>query len=294
MRATGEIRIGVSGWSYPGWRGVFYPKGMPQRLELAFAARRFRSVEVNATFYRLQRPEHFVAWAEATPDEFVFAVKGPRYVTHLLRLLRCETPLANFFASGLFRLERKLGPILWQLPARAVFDPDRLARFFALLPRDTAEAQGLAKRHDRRLAGRSALRVEYPQLLRHAIEVRHESYRNAQFFDLLRRYNIALVCSDAAGWPLFLETTADIVYCRLHGPQELYSSGYDPAALKLWAGRVRRWTQGGKTSSGGPRPTKHSVNARDVYVYFDNDAKVHAPSDAAALAQELGTGPRSN
>ncbi len=156
----GEVRIGISGWRYKGWRGVFYPKGLPQRRELEYAARIFGSIELNGTFYSLQRPQSFARWADATPEDFVFAVKGSRYITHMLRLANIRKPLANFFASGVLRLGRKLGPILWQFPPQFRFDPKKIEAFFNLLPRDTASAQALARRHDKRVSGRSWLRVE--------------------------------------------------------------------------------------------------------------------------------------
>src|SRR6201987_1551004 len=145
MADPGDIRIGISGWRYKGWRGVFYPEDLPQKRELEYASRIFRSIEINGTFYSLQRPESFARWAEATPEDFVFAVKGPRYITHMRRLLEPRAPLANFLASGVLRLGPKLGPVLWQLPPSFRFDKARLEAFFALLPRDTAAAARLAR-----------------------------------------------------------------------------------------------------------------------------------------------------
>ena len=286
--AGARIRIGISGWTYPSWRGVFYPKGLPHRLELAYASRRFSSIEINGTFYSLQKPASFQRWYEETPEGFSFAVKGGRFITHMKKLNEVGTPLANFFASGLLVLREKLGPILWQLPASFPFDEARLERFFDQLPRDTESAARLASRHDHRVAGRVWTAVDATRPIRHAVEVRHESFRTARFIRLLRRQDIALVFADAVGWPYIEDVTADFVYLRLHGSEELYASGYDDAALDEWARRVRAWAAGGqpadarRTVTESPAPSR-----RDVYVYFDNDAKVRAPFDAMNLAQRL-------
>ena len=154
-RARGEVRIGISGWRYAPWRGVFYPRGLAQRRELEFASRMLPTIEINGSFYSLQRPESWAEWHDQTPEGFVFAVKGSRYITHMLKLKDVATPLANFFASGPFRLNAKLGPILWQFPPQLGFDAARFDAFFSLLPRDTGAALALARRHDSRLAGRS-------------------------------------------------------------------------------------------------------------------------------------------
>ena len=286
-----RIRIGISGWSYPAWRGRFYPKGLVQRRELEYAASRFRSVEINGSFYSLQRPDSYRAWREQTPDDFVFAVKGGRFITHMKKLADVEAPLANFFASGVLALGPRLGPVLWQLPPNLGFDADRLAAFFDLLPRTTTEAARLAARHDRRLNGRAVTETERDQPVRHALEVRHKSYCDAGFVDLLRAHDIALVVADSAGlWPDLEDVTSDFVYVRLHGAEELYVSGYDDAALDGWAAKVRRW-HAGESLVGehtvAPALAKRRAG-RDVYVYFDNDAKVHAPFDALGLAERLG------
>lgn len=271
--AEATVRIGISGWRYAPWRGVFYPAGLAQRRELEFASRMLPTIEINGSFYSLQRPEFYARWRDETPPGFVFAVKGSRYVTHLLRLKDVATPLANFFASGLLVLGDKLGPILWQLPPSLPFDAARLDTFLALLPHDTPAAAALAARHDERLAGRADFAVDRPRPLRHAIEVRHESYRERAFIELLRRHRVGVVVADTAGrWPLIDDVTAGFVYVRLHGDKQLYAGGYGDAALDAWAARVRSWRDA----------------ALDVYVYFDNDVKVHAPYDAAALAARLG------
>lgn len=288
--ATGTIRIGISGWTYAPWRGRFYPEGLPQKQELSYAAGQFPSIEVNGTFYGLQRPTSFARWRDATPDDFVFAIKGSRYITHMRRLRDIETPLANFMASGLLRLGPKLGPILWQFPPRMRFDAGLFRDFLALLPQDTHQATTLARRHDERMADRSWLRSDVEQPLRHAVEIRNESFRNAEFIELLRQYNTALVCADTVEWPCLMDLTTDFVYCRLHGSEQLYVSGYDGPALDRWAHRIEIWAEGGEPDDAERvlAPTKPRKQGRDVFVYFDNDAKVRAPVDAAALIERLG------
>ena len=267
------IRIGISGWRYAPWRGVFYPDGLPQRCELEYAAGRFGSIEINGSFYSLQSPKSWQAWHDATPEGFVFAVKGPRYLTHMLRLREFERPLANFLASGVLKLGERLGPILWQLPPNFAFDAGRLDAFLAALPRDTAQALALARRRDVDLMrGRTALSIDTPRPVRHALEPRHESFGSREALALLERHGVALVVADTAGkFPYFERRTADFMYLRLHGDEQLYVSGYSAQALARWARKIRRWAGDG-----------------DVYCYFDNDAKVHAPFDALALMQRLG------
>src|SRR4051812_1380718 len=188
-----DTRIGISGWTYAPWRGVFYPKGLTQKNELAHASRTFNSIEINGTFYSLQRPSSFRLWYEQTPDDFVFSVKGGRFITHMKKLVNVDTALANFFASGVLALREKLGPILWQLPPMLSFSAERLANFFDLLPRDTRAAAKLAKKHDERLKGRSFTKADEERPIRYALEVRHPSFRTPQFVDLLRKHRVALV-----------------------------------------------------------------------------------------------------
>ena len=276
-----QIRVGISGWRYAPWRGTFYPRGLPQGRELSYAAERLNSIEINGSFYALQRTSSYLAWARDVPDDFVFAVKGSRFITHMKKLRDVRTPLANFLASGPLALGPKLGPLLWQLPPNLPFEPERLESFFQLLPRTTSAAAALAAEHDDRVAGtdRVWLAVEQDVPLRHALEVRHASFADAgeELAALLREQDIGLVVADTAGkWPFLEQVTADFVYVRLHGDVELYVSGYGDEALDRWAERVRGWTAMG----------------RDVYVYFDNDAKVRAPVDAMALAARTGSGPR--
>lgn len=285
--------VGISGWTYKPWRGVFYPEGLVQRRELEYASRQFGSIEINGTFYGLQKPDAFRRWREETPDRFVFAVKGSRYITHTRRLKEAEKPLANFLASGVLALEEKLGPILWQLPPSLRFDAERLDAFLALLPRDTEAAARLAKRHDDRLNGRSWLRPGRKRKLRHALEVRHDSFKTKEFIDLLRRHRVALVFADTVDWPYMEDVTADFIYLRLHGSEELYVSGYSDEALDRWAARIGKWAAGSEPADAeridGKARTRKS--GRQVHVYFDNDAKVRAPVDASGLMERLGLEP---
>jgi uncharacterized protein YecE (DUF72 family) len=267
------VRVGISGWRYEPWRGVFYPEGLAQRRELEYCGRHFPTVEINGSFYSLQRPEYYEQWYRETPPGFVFAVKGSRYITHMLRLTNIERPLANFFASGILALEDKLGPFLWQFPEMFRFNAERLESFFRLLPRTSAQALALARRRDARMTGRSRLAIGADRPLRHAVEIRHPSFVNDDFISLLKRFGVGLVVADTAGrWPKLFDVTADFVYVRLHGDVKIYTSGYGPRALAEWARRIRAWHRAG----------------RDVYVYFDNDVKVKAPFDALALMDRLG------
>jgi len=283
------LHIGISGWTYPPWRGVFYPPKLPQRLELAHAASQLNSIEINGSFYSLQRPTSYASWRENTPPGFVFAVKGPRFVTHMKKLAGVETPLANFFASGVLALGDRLGPVLWQLPPSLGYDEQRLAAFFALLPRTTAAAAEFATRHDERMEGRAHLSTDAERPLRHALEVRHRTFEVPAFVELLREHDVALVTADAAGkWPLLDDVTSDFVYVRLHGAEELYVTGYDEPALHRWAARIRTWQAGGTPLDGRTLAPPAPRVPREVFVYFDNDVKVRAPFDALALAALLG------
>jgi uncharacterized protein YecE (DUF72 family) len=286
---TTRAFIGISGWRYEPWRGDFYPPGLPQNEELSFAAQRFATIELNGSFYSLQRPEYYARWFAEVPARFLFAVKGSRYITHMLRLRGAETALANFFASGVLALEHKLGPFLWQLPPTQPFDEERLARFLESLPRTTEDAARLARRHDGRVAGRSYLEVDRNRRLRHALEVRHESFVTPRFIELLREQRVALVIADTAGrWPFLEDLTSDFVYVRLHGDVKLYESGYTDSALERWAARVRAWLDGRAPPEAKLAARSQSrPRRRDVYVYFDNDVKVHAPYDAMNLAAKV-------
>ncbi|NYK11424.1 DUF72 domain-containing protein [Leifsonia naganoensis] len=269
--ARGTARVGIAGWTYAPWRGVFYPKGLPHRAELAYAAERLDSIELNGSFYSLQRPSSWRKWAAETPDDFVFAVKGGRYITHILRLKNTREALANFFASGMLTLGPKLGPLLWQLPPNLPLDPDALHAFLDSLPKTTTEAAALAGEstldEDRRDAATPADRP-----LRHAVEARHPSFADPAFARIAREHGVAVVVADTAGrYPLLREVTTDFVYVRLHGDEELYTSGYTDVALDRWATDARGWLDDGL----------------DVYAYFDNDVKVRAPYDAMGLRERL-------
>lgn len=245
-----EARAGISGWRYSPWRGDFYPKGLPQRQELEFASSKLRTIEINGSFYSLQRPSSWTTWRDTVPDDFVFAVKGGRYITHMLKLKNVEQALERFFGQGLFNLGPKLGPILWQLPAALSFDADMVDAFLGQLPR---VAPGGMR-------------------LRHAMEVRSTTFETPEFLAILDHHGVASVVADTAGtFPVIEHIAGDLVYIRLHGDSELYASGYDDEALERWAARVRAWRDEG----------------RDVFIYFDNDTKVRAPYDAMALAARL-------
>jgi uncharacterized protein YecE (DUF72 family) len=292
---AGTVRIGIAGWTYPPWRGVFYPKGLTQKRELEYATSQFSSLEINGTFYGMQRPDAFADWADRAPEGFVFAVKAPRFITHIRRLREVETPLANFIASGLLRLGPKLGPILWQFPPSFRFDEERIEAFLKLLPHDTKAAAQLGRTHDDRLKAPAFLDAD-EQPMRHAFEIRNETFRRQAFIDLLRRYDVALVCADTVEWPRLMDLTSDFVYCRLHGSEQLYASGYDDKALDDWAARVVAWAQGAEPADAERVGGEGHGHRRDVFVYFDNDTKVRAPFDAKALAERVDRrhgGPRT-
>ncbi|MBV8973954.1 MAG: DUF72 domain-containing protein [Sinobacteraceae bacterium] len=295
LHARVAIRVGISGWRYAPWRGVFYPSSLPQAAELRFAGGVFPTLEINGSFYSLQRPQSYALWYQQTPPGFVFALKGGRYITHMLKLRNVERPLANFFASGVLNLREKLGPVLWQFPPAVRFDAERFEAFFALLPTDTAAALSLARRRDRWMKGRTRLAIDQPRLLRHAIEIRHESFLTPAFVNLLRKYRVAFTVADTAGrWPLVGDVTADFLYLRLHGDKQLYTTGYGDRALERWAGRIRAWEMGGAPDDVRCvlPPQGPSSARRDVYCYFDNtDGKLRAPTDAKALMRKLGLTP---
>jgi uncharacterized protein YecE (DUF72 family) len=283
-------RIGISGWTYPRWRGDFYPEGLAQKRELEYASRQFDTIEINGSFYSLQRPESYRRWYGTVPEDFEFAVKGSRFITHNKKLANAEVALANFLASGVLILDDKLGPFLWQLSAASRYDEDRLGSFLQQLPRDTHAAAHLARDHDHRLDGRDWTQAGRKRRIRHAIEVRHESYFVPEFARMCRKHRVAIVVSDSGDWPLTEEITADFVYLRLHGSRETYASRYTDEELVRWAERIRTWMDGGQPADAetfsGLKPLR--PKSRRAYVYFDNDAKVHAPRDARRLGQLLG------
>lgn len=288
----GKARIGLSGWSYDAWRGDFYPEDLPGTRQLEYVGRRFSTLEINGSFYSLQRPSTYRDWYERVPAGFVFAVKASRYITHSKRLNEPRVAVANFLASGVLALDEKLGPILWQLPERLEFDAERVDAFLGMLPGDTESAAELARDHDPGVVGESLTEVEENHRLRHAIEPRHESFFGDAFPRLARDHGAAMVFADSGDWPYTEEITAGFVYLRLHGSPETYASGYGEKELDRWAERIRAWRDGSEpedadrlTDLAAPRR-----KSRDVFAYFDNDARGHAPWNALDLAERLGNG----
>jgi uncharacterized protein YecE (DUF72 family) len=262
---AGAIRIGVGGWIFPPWRGTFYPPGLPHARELAHASRQLTSIEINATFYRTQKPDTFRAWAAQTPDGFVFSVKGPGYVANRKDLRETGPGLARFLESGVTELGDRLGPILWQLAATKTFDPDEIAGFLDLLPRTHA--------------GRP---------LRHVLEPRHESFRSPDFVALMRRANVAVVCADSEKYPEIADVTGDFVYARLQRSSAAHPAGYAAADLDAWAKRIRTWAAGGD-----PPDLPHAApplpkgKPRACFVYFIAGAKERNPAAATALMERV-------
>jgi uncharacterized protein YecE (DUF72 family) len=286
-----RVRVGISGWRYPPWRGEFYPKGLVQRKELAYASRAVPTIEINGSFYSLQRPESYANWFDGTPDDFIFSVKAPKLITHQKRLRNIEAPVANFFASGVLRLRHKLGPVLWQLPPSMKFDPAVIETFLAQLPHDTEHALALAEQHDDAVKGHTWLEIDAKRPLRHAMEVRHESFIDEAFVRLLRQYHVAFVVAGTAGrWPEKDDVTADFVYVRLHGALELYRSGYSDAEIDHWAAKLQNWQHGRQPvharliSEAAPAQRA----SRDVFCYFDNTDKLKAPLNAARTLKKIG------
>jgi uncharacterized protein YecE (DUF72 family) len=246
--SEGQIRIGIGGWTYPPWRGVFYPDKLPQSKELEYASRALSAIEINATFYGRQKPKSWETWEKVAPDGFQFAIKGSRFCVTRSRLCEGAEGIGNFFAQGFAALGPKLGPILWQFAPRRKFDADDIAGFIDLLPE---KLEGLT--------------------LRHAIEPRHDSFKDDKFFDLCRARNIAIVFEDSDDYPCIEADTADFAYARLQRMNEEIETGYDSAALDGFAERARKWREGG----------------RDVYLFLINGAKVRAPAAALALQERL-------
>jgi uncharacterized protein YecE (DUF72 family) len=243
-----QIRVGIGGWTYPPWRGAFYPDDLPQKRELEFASRQFGAIEINATFYGRQSPKSWASWAQIAPEGFQFAVKGSRYCVTRPRLADAEEGIGVYFAQGMAALREKLGPILWMLAARRQFDRDDIAAFLKLLP---ANLDGIP--------------------LRHVIEPRHESFRNEQFFRLCRDHDVAIVFGDDDEFPCIDADTASFAYARLQRMREDVPTGYDHAALDAFAARARKWRKGG----------------RDSYIFMINGAKLRAPAAALALQERL-------
>jgi uncharacterized protein YecE (DUF72 family) len=259
------IRVGIGGWTFEPWRGVFYPKGLPHARELEYAAQHLTSIEVNGTYYGSQKPESFRRWAAETPDGFVFSLKGPRFATNRRVLAEAGDSIKRFMDSGVTELKDKLGPILWQFAPTKKFEPADFSAFLALLPHESA-----------------GLRV------RHVVEVRHESFVTADFVKLARAAKVAIVLADSEKFPLIPDVTADFVYARLQCAAETVATGYTTRALDQWAARARAWEKGSapddlESLAGKPPERK----AREVFIYMINGAKVRAPAAAMALIERV-------
>ena len=282
---AGRIRTGIAGWVFEGWRkGAFYPDGLKQKDELAYASKALTTIEINATFYSHQKPASFQNWAAQTPEDFIFPVKGHQGITHIKRLKDVGPVLANFFASGPLALGRRLGPFVWQLPPNMKFDPARMEAFLALLPDDPDALLALARQHDEKTK-EPHLDIGGFESVRHAIEVRHESFADPAFVAMMRAHDVAIVVADTAGWPS-LDPTADFIYCRLQGAPG--SDHYEPADIDRWATRVRAWADGRPMTDGTFLAEPETApSPRDVFVHFVSTDKEHAPQNALALAARL-------
>lgn len=284
--------IGISGWNYAPWRnGVFYPKKLPQKAELQYASSKLSAIEINATFYRLQKPESFAKWYEETPIGFTFAVKGNRYITHVKRGKDVDEPLANFFASGLLCLKEKLGPFLWQFPPSLALKDNRFEEFVKKLPRNHSEAAALARKHTDKVEGQSFTEDLVDEPLRHAFEFRHKSFNHPDFIAMMRENGCALVIPDAGEHaPGVFDVTSDFVYVRMHGQGEGYEDGYPQSELVEWSKRAKSLMNGRYPTdwpiSGAPDPQPTAI-----YFFFDNDEKGRAPHDAMFLMKKLGVRP---
>ena len=261
------VRVGIGGWDFAPWRETFYPKDVTQKRQLEYASRQLSSIEINGTFYRSAKPEHFASWNAQTPDGFMFAVKATRYATNRKVLGEAGESIERFINSGLTELGDKLGPILWQLAATKKFDPNDLEAFFKLLP---------AKLGTRKL--------------RHVLDARHDSFLCADYLKLARRYKVATVFTDSPKYPSFADVTSDFVYARLMNAHSEVETGYSKPALKKWAAAARQW-QDGELPPALPYADqgKASAKGRDVFVYFINGAKERAPAAAVQLIQLLGS-----
>ncbi|HEX2725435.1 MAG TPA: DUF72 domain-containing protein [Beijerinckiaceae bacterium] len=263
------IRVGVGGWTYEPWRGTFYPPKLPQAQELSYASRQLTSIEINGTFYRTQTPASYRKWAGETPDGFVFALKGSRYVTNRAQLAEAGPSITRFLESGLTELGDKLGPILWQFAPTKKFDGQDFGAFLDLLPKQ--------------MDGRA---------IRHVVEVRHMSFAVPEFITLLRRHDVPVVYADADEFPAIPDVTGDFVYARLQRSAEDEETGYAPDALAQWARRFKAWSDGGEPDDLpriGPPVAANGVKPRDCFVYFIAGAKVRAPAAAKAFIERIGT-----
>jgi uncharacterized protein YecE (DUF72 family) len=262
---TGRIYIGIGGWTYEPWRGVFYPKGLPHARELSYAGERLTSIEVNGTFYSTQSPKTFRKWASEVPDEFVFSLKGPRYAVNRRVLGEAGDSIKRFIDSGIIELGNKLGPLLWQFAPTKKFDESDFGAFLALLPK-TVDGHAL----------------------RHVIEVRHDSFKTPAFIALLREFAMPAVFSEHETYPAIADITGDFVYARLQKGDENLKTGYPPRALDAWAKRAETWAKGGEPAD-LPRVDKKSAakTPRDVFLYVIHEAKLRAPAAAMALIERV-------
>jgi uncharacterized protein YecE (DUF72 family) len=263
---AGQIRVGIGGWNFAPWRGVFYPDGLAQAKELSYAASRLTSIEINATFYGSQKPESFAKWASSVPDGFIFSVKGPRFATNRRVLAEAGDAIKRFLESGVLELRDRLGPLLWQFAPGKKFEAGDFEKFLELLP---AKADG--------------------RPLRHAIEVRHDSFHTPQFIALLRKFAMPVVFTDHKTYPSLADVTGDFIYARLQQGQDTIPTAYPPRELDAWAGRLRAWAQG-KAPQDLPcvDPGQKPKNApRDVFAYVIHEGKIRAPAGAMALIERL-------
>lgn len=265
------IRTGTAGWVYEPWRGTFFPQGLVQKKELAYASSRLGSIEINATFRANQKPDSFAKWAGEAREGFVFSIKGPQLVTHIKRLKNCAAELANFFASGPLALGEKLGPFVWQLPPNLSYNREVLSAFLELLPKTPEQYVALASKADGRLKTPPFLTTDGVTAIRHAIELRNASFDKPEVRDLLASHNVAQVIADTVEQPS-RALTVDFAYCRLQGPARPGAQGYEPDDIADWAETIDGWSKEGK----------------DVFAYFVHEDKLHAPANAIALRQALG------
>ncbi|MEW6339089.1 MAG: DUF72 domain-containing protein [Paraburkholderia sp.] len=268
-RTAPQIRVGIGGWTYAPWRGVFYPEDLAQKRELEYASRHLTTIEINGTFYGLQKPESYMKWHDETPDDFVFALKAPRYATNRRVLAEAGDSIERFFASGLTHLKRKLGPVNWQFATTKQFDPEDFEAFLALLPR--------------KLDG---------QTLKHAVEVRHESFRSEAFVALARKYDVAIVLAADSEYPQIANLTAPFVYARIMGTSETQAQGYSKKALDAWAERARQLAAGSVPADLEPVAAQAAAQAAakrgaDVFLYVISGFKERNPAAAQAIIERL-------
>jgi uncharacterized protein YecE (DUF72 family) len=272
LERGGEVLVGVSGWSYPRWRGDLYPEGLPHADELRFVTERLGCIELNASFYSLRKPENYQAWRSASAPGSVIAIKGGRFVTHVRRLRGARTALANFFASGVLALGESLGPVLWQLPPNLRFDPAQLDSFLGELPRTRAAAAELAREHNDAVRGRTWTGPIVDGPLHHVLEVRHPSFLARELSDVVGRHDVAVAATDGpAAWPSLLQPSSTLAYLRLHGPERLYAGGYPAGRLLPWVEALATW----------------AAEGRSCFAFFNNDSDGRAPYDALTVRRML-------